>query len=227
MPRSRPADARVRVAASVSLDLLCFSARNDRLKLLVRPSTGRSPRAEVPWRTLDAARSLTAEARRFATTLLGAAPSWMTPVATLGDGSAHPSGAPLSIAYAVLAAADDAPPPGLSWVALATLPSLSARQVEAVGIGLEALRERVTFAPIAFRMLPAAFTLSELQRIYELLLDRPLHKASFRRALQASGVVAPTEEWRSEGRGRPARLYRYAPPKRRPLRRPVRFDLLG
>lgn len=70
------------------------------------------------------------------------------------------------------------------------------------------------------------FTLSELQSIYELLLGRSLHKASFRRALQAASLVEPTDEWRSEGRGRPAQLYRYAPRRKRGGRRSVRFDLI-
>jgi hypothetical protein len=39
--------------------------------------------------------------------------------------------------------------------------------------------------------------------------------------------VEPTDEWRSEGRGRPAQLFRYAPRKRRGGRRGVRFELLG
>jgi hypothetical protein len=71
------------------------------------------------------------------------------------------------------------------------------------------------------------FTLTELQSMYELLLGRRLHKASFRRALQGAWLVEPTEEWRSEGRGRPAQLFRYAPRRRRSTRRGVRFELLG
>jgi 8-oxo-dGTP diphosphatase len=76
-------------------------------------------------------------------------------------------------------------------------------------------------------LLPATFTLSELQHMYELLLGRRLHKASFRRALAAAALVEPTDEWRSEGRGRPAQLYRFGPKKRRRGRRGVRFDLLA
>jgi hypothetical protein len=91
---------------------------------------------------------------------------------------------------------------------------------------LETLRTRMDYAPIAFKLLPAMFTLSELQQMYEILLGRRLHKASFRRALQGAVLVEPTEEWRSEGRGRPAQFYRFAPRKRRQGRRPVRFDLL-
>jgi len=81
-------------------------------------------------------------------------------------------------------------------------------------------------SPVAFRLLPPTFTLSDLQHMYELLLGKRLHKASFRRALQAAWLVEPTEEWRSEGRGRPAQLFRYAPRKRRPTQRGIRLDML-
>ena len=67
-------------------------------------------------------------------------------------------------------------------------------------------------------------------KYYEILLGRRLHKASFRRALQAAYLVEPTDEWRSEGRGRPAQLFTFAPRKRRASqgsRRAVRFDLLA
>jgi hypothetical protein len=86
------------------------------------------------------------------------------------------------------------------------------------------VRGRVGQAPVAFRLLPSTFTLSQLQELYELLLGRRLHKASFRRSLQAARIVEPTEVWRSEGRGRPAQLFRYAPRKRRPAARGLRFD---
>jgi 8-oxo-dGTP diphosphatase len=88
------------------------------------------------------------------------------------------------------------------------------------------IQGRLDQAPIAFRLLPGTFTLSELQQMYELLLGKRLHKASFRRALQGAWLVEPTDEWRSEGRGRPAQLFRYAPKKRRRAHRGVRFDFL-
>ena len=88
------------------------------------------------------------------------------------------------------------------------------------------LQSSLDQAPIAFRLLPATFTLSELQQMYELLLGKRLHKASFRRALQAAWLVEPMDEWRSEGRGRPAQLFQYLPKKKRRLHRGVRFDFL-
>jgi hypothetical protein len=114
-----------------------------------------------------------------------------------------------------------------SWFSLADVPPLTPRQRALLDAALETIRVRLDQAPIAFRLLPPTFTLSELQQTYELLLGRRLHKASFRRALQAAWLVEPTDEWRSEGRGRPAQLFRYAPRRRRSQRRGVRFDLLS
>jgi len=113
------------------------------------------------------------------------------------------------------------------WVELGQLPALAPRQRAMVDAAVAAVRQRIDQAPLAFRMLPAAFTLGELQGINELVLGRPLHKASFRRALQAAFLVEPTDEWRSEGRGRPAQLFRYAPRRRRGGQRGIRFDLLS
>jgi len=88
------------------------------------------------------------------------------------------------------------------------------------------LRVRMDQSPVAFRLLPSIFTLSELQHMYELLLGKRLHKASFRRALASAWLVEPTDEWRTEGRGRPAQLFRYAPRKRQPTQRGIRLDML-
>ena len=89
----------------------------------------------------------------------------------------------------------------------------------------ETLRARLGSAPVAFQLVPRSFTLSDLQAVYEMILGQPLHKASFRRTLDAAGIVKPLEEWRIEGRGRPAQLYRYKPRKRRVKRHGIRFDM--
>jgi 8-oxo-dGTP diphosphatase len=114
-----------------------------------------------------------------------------------------------------------------AWFPVDDLPPIAPRHGAIVDAALRAVRARLDQSPIAFRLLPPTFTLSQLQDIYELLLGRRLHKASFRRALHAAWLVEPTDEWRSEGRGRPAQLFRYAPRKRRGARRGVRFEGLG
>jgi 8-oxo-dGTP diphosphatase len=153
--------------------------------------------------------------------------AWCEQAGAFGDTKKHAVNADVSVCFVGVVPAVTTPHAGFAWHALNDLPALPPRQADMVDAALVYVRDRMDYAPVAFRLLPQEFTLSELQQTYELLLGRRLHKASFRRALQAAWLVEPTDEWRSEGRGRPAQLYRYAPRRRRGNRRGVRFDLLG
>ena len=182
---------------------------------------------ELPWGMPRAGEPLDAVARRVARSPGIGDPTWMEQVAAFTD-ARHPSGAGLSICFLAVepASTNQQIKAVADWVSSGNLAALGGRQRVMTDAALMALRARMDASPIAFRSLPPLFTLGELQHVYELLLGRRLHKASFRRALHAAWLVEPTDEWRSEGRGRPAQLFRYAPRKRRGHRRSVRFDLL-
>ena len=185
------------------------------------PSGGRGGASVAP-------QSLDEIANALALRVVGTAPAWIEQVGAFGPGTEHPSGAELSVGFAALFPLGTTLPVGgrARWMDVDDAPALISRQQEIIRSAVSAVRDRMDLSPVAFRLLPVSFTLSELQQTYELLLGKRLHKASFRRALQAAWLVEPTDEWRSEGRGRPAQLYRYAPKKRRKGRRGVRFDLL-
>lgn len=214
-----------------SIDVILFTPRGKQLAALCVRSD--DPRARERWMLpFDEAavgESLDAAARRIARSACGVEPAWIEQVGAFADDRRHPSDAALSIAFvAVVPAADvERPSEDHAWFGVGEPPTMAPRQRAMLDAALEALRTRMDYAPIAFRLLPAMFTLSELQQMYELLLGKRLHKASFRRALQAAFLVEPTDEWRSEGRGRPAQFFRFAPRKRRGGRRGVRFDLLA
>jgi len=197
------------------------------MALLVRAHDSRSKeRWELPHDALRADETIDEAAARVERAALGAQPAMLEQIAAFGDRRRHPSDAIVSIGYVALVAsgADASPGDDAAWYAVEELPPIAPRHRAIVEGAMHALRARLDQSPIAFRLLPPTFTLSQLQEIYELLLGRRLHKASFRRALHASWLVEPTEEWRSEGRGRPAQLFRYAPRKRRGSRRGVRFE---
>ena len=84
-----------------------------------------------------------------------------------------------------------------------------ASQGAAIQAGITMLRDRLDREPVAFRLLPPTFTLSELQRVYEVILDRELDKRNFRRKVELLGIVKPTREQRTSVTGRPAQLYRF------------------
>lgn len=212
-----------------TVDVVLLTPVEGELALLLRRAGEGRERWVIPWDAPGPDETLGAAAARVARSAAGVTPMWIEQVCTFGDDKRHPSEAALSVAYAALLPLGMAEPAGSrhTLCRLSELPSLAPRQHQMVDAALAAMRDRMDTTPVAFRLLPPAFTLSELQQMYELLLGRRLHKASFRRSLQAALLVEPTDEWRGEGRGRPAQLYRYAPKKRRRGRRGVRFDIMG
>ena len=212
---------------TLAVDVVILSPRADALAvLLLRAPAGARERWTLPWDGPQPAEGLEDAAARIAHAVLGTAPAFFEQVGTLSDGRRHPGEADVSVGIAALSPAGvGTPVEDAEWFPLAGLPALAPRHKTVVDRAAAVVRQRVDQSPLAFRLLPPTFTLSDLQGVYEILLGRRLHKASFRRALQASYLVEPTDEWHSEGRGRPAQLFRYAPKKRRGARRGVRFDL--
>jgi 8-oxo-dGTP diphosphatase len=214
---------------TLAVDVVLFTPRGRELAALFVPAGPASrPRERllVPSDTLRPDETLDTAAVRIARDASGAVPSLLEQAGAIGGAKRQQDLASIAITYFGLT--PDAGTRKLGeWIALSETDDLAGRAREQLDLALGAMRARVDQQPIAFRLLPAAFTLSELQAVYELLLGRRLHKASFRRALHASALVEPTDEWRSEGRGRPAQLFRYAPPRRRRQRRGIRFDLIA
>jgi 8-oxo-dGTP diphosphatase len=163
-------------------------------------------------------------ASRLYRELAGTAPLWCEQVDARTDG-AHPWEASISLVFAAAALPDSVVDDGATWHSVARLPArLASRQRSAVASAVTATRARLDREPIAFRLLPSTFTLTDAQRVYEALLGRRLHKASFRRTLLAARLVMSTDAWRSAGRGRPAQLFQYAPRTRRGVAASLRFE---
>lgn len=213
--------------SSHSIDVVLVTATRNELAVLLTRNPSERERWSLPWRPAQAGETFELAATKAAQEALGEPPSWMEQIGAFGDGKRHPSDADVSVAHLGLVPHETASPrAGYTWFQMADLPPLSPRQRAMIEGATKTIQSRLDQAPIAFRLLPSTFTLSELQQMYELLLGKRLHKASFRRALQAAWLVEPTDEWRSEGRGRPAQLFRYLPKKRRRPHRGVRFDFL-
>lgn len=224
----RPTGART---AGYTVDVALLTVLDGQLAVALVRAEGRGgergrERWTLPWEGGVAEEPLRDAAERVAAEVQGTTPVWMEQLGAFGDGRRHPSPAPLTVGWVGLVPAGTALPAdgGAEFFPVDALPPLSPRQRVLVDAAAAHVSARVGQAPVAFRLLPPTFTLSELQELYELLLGRPLHKASFRRSLQAARIVEPTGELRSEGRGRPAQLFRYAPRRRRGLPRGIRFD---
>lgn len=90
--------------------------------------------------------------------------------------------------------------------------SLAFDHADIVGLAVKRLRGKLDYTPVGFQLLPATFTLFQLQRVHEVILGHPLNKDSFRRRMLASGQLKPTGHAQEDVGHRPAGLYRFAGP---------------
>ncbi len=211
-----------------SIDVVILTPLDGHLALVLEKPIFDGGDYALPWDTAEVGETLEGTARRIVQEVTGAAPTWLEQAGAFGDNLDHPGRAAISVAFVAIL------PMGTQldmltdyeWVDINAPRTYTGRHLKIIDASVEMVRDKMDLAPVAFKLLPPNFTLSELQAMYELLLGKRLHKASFRRALQAAWLVEPIDEWRSEGRGRPAQLYKYAPKKKKKGRRGVRFDLL-
>lgn len=77
---------------------------------------------------------------------------------------------------------------------------------------IQRLRNKVEYTSLPAYLLPEEFTLSDLQHMYEIVLERHIEKSAFRTRVFAADLVEPVDKVRA-GPNRPAQLYRLAHPK--------------
>ena len=75
--------------------------------------------------------------------------------------------------------------------------------------GIARLRAKIKYRPVVFELMPAQFTLLQLQQAVEALAGRGLHKQNFRRLIEQQDLVEETGDMASGTAGRPAKLFRF------------------
>ncbi len=107
----------------------------------------------------------------------------------------------------------------VGWFSVYDLPPLAFDHAAIVEYALKRLRGKLTYTNIAAALLPPEFSLTELQKVYEIILHQPLDKRNFRKKMQPSDPPRPddpsplehTGRTRMIGKHRPARLFRFRP----------------
>lgn len=102
-----------------------------------------------------------------------------------------------------------------AWFPVANLPVLAFQNNAIVDYALRRLRAKLEYSNVVYSLMPEQFTLSDLQRVYELILGESLDKRNFRRRVLSMGIVVPTSVRMTGGAHRPAQLYRFA--SRKPM----------
>lgn len=137
---------------------------------------------------------------------------------TFGAPERDPRTRVITVAYFALLSADQATALILRastdaadarWWSMYQLPRLAFDHDRILHYALQRLRWKLEWTGLGFHLLPAEFTLSELQRVYERVLNQQLDKRNFRRKFLELGILEETGNL-STGDHRPARLYRFS-----------------
>ncbi len=118
----------------------------------------------------------------------------------------------LTVSYYVLMNIEDATlrhSDVLAWLPIRMLPDLQPDHAAIIARALARLRDQLRWAPVGVELLPPRFSLTQLQRVYELVLGVRLDKRNFRRKVLATKLLVETPEVEQGVQHRAARLYRF------------------
>jgi 8-oxo-dGTP diphosphatase len=119
---------------------------------------------------------------------------------------------------------------GAAWFAASDLPKLAFDHAEILSAALRRLKGKVRYEPVGFELLPPKFTLTQLQKLYEIILERPLDKRNFRKKLlklaEETGILVELDEVQQDVAHRAARLWRFDEEKyRRMKKKGINFEI--
>jgi 8-oxo-dGTP diphosphatase len=221
-PAKRAYDPNRYPRPSVTVDLVIFTIQGSDLKaLLVKRGV---PPYEGVWALpggfVRIGESLHETARRELAeeTGLEGEDVYLEQLYTFGEPDRDPRTRVITVAYFALVPADVSRRlhPGtdaadVRWFSVYHLPDLAFDHARIVDVALRRLRSKLDWTPVAFRLLPEQFTMTQLRNVYQIILNRELDKQNFSKKMLHSRtkVIEPVPNARVTGAHRPAQLYRF------------------
>jgi 8-oxo-dGTP diphosphatase len=137
---------------------------------------------------------------------------YMEQLYTFSDVERDTAGRVISIAYfALINIADYSEQLQLEheakWFPLSKIPPLIFDHKKMVLKAKELLRQKVANHPIGFELLPAKFTLPQLQNLYEAIYETPLDKRNFTKKMLSLGILNKLNEKEKESSRKGAFYY--------------------
>lgn len=204
--------------ALVTVDLAIFTVREDALQVLLvqRGAAPFKDRWALPGGFVREDEPLEQAALRELEEETGVRDVYLEQLYTFGEADRDPRGRVITVAYFALIASDrqtlaagtDAA--AARWWPAGAPPALAFDHRQILDYAVERLRNKLEYTTVGFQLLPAKFTLTQLQRVYEAILGRVLDKRNFRRKMELLDILTPLDEWAREGPSRPAQLYRFS-----------------
>ncbi|MCB1798999.1 MAG: NUDIX hydrolase [Gammaproteobacteria bacterium] len=202
---------------AVTTDVVVFTIIAGRLSTLLvrRANPPHQGEWALPGGFLDIDEDLDACAARELAEETGLGGVYLEQLYTFGATHRDPRERVISVTYYALIPQDSLATPraasdaaAVAWHAFDALPPLAFDHEQIITMAHRRLVAKLDYSTIAFQFMPETFTLSELQCVYESLLNQKLDKRNFRKRILSLDLIAETGRSRRTGNHRPAREYR-------------------
>jgi len=202
---------------AVTVDLVIFTVNDDMLKIMLvrRVENPFSDCWSIPGGFLKTGESLEQAALRVLREKTGMENVYMEQLYTFGEPDRDPRTRVITVTYFALipwknlAQPKSAKVADLTWVSVDHLPRLAFDHKDIVQYAIQRLRAKASYSNIVYGLMPRQFRLSELQNIYEIIIDDKLDKRNFRKRMLATGLLQETGKKEAMGAHRPAMLYKF------------------
>lgn len=202
---------------ALTVDCVVFGLDENELRLLLveRDLEPFASQWALPGGFVRLKETLEESARRELAEETGITRLYLEQLYTFGELNRDPRERVVTVAYYALVklsdhkvrAATDAR--SAAWFSVSDLPTLAFDHEEIVKVALNRLKGKVRYEPIGFELLPRKFTLSQLQKLYEVILERELDKRNFRKKILGMDLLIELDELQTGVAHRAARLYSF------------------
>lgn len=202
---------------ALTTDCVVFGLDDEDLKVLLiqRDIPPYEGRWALPGGFVRVGEDIDASARRELREETGLKNVFLEQLYSFGQPKRDPREHVITIAYYALVNLLEHPPKAdtdarsAAWFPLDDLPKLAFDHDQILQTARERLQGKLRYEPIGFELLPEKFTLTELQQLYERILDEEIDKRNFRKKVKKLGILEETDEVQSDVAHRAARLYRF------------------
>lgn len=201
----------------VTVDSVIFGVRDNKLEILLlkRRSSPYAGKWCLPGGVIIGNETADECAERILEEKAGIRKMFLEQLYTFSGVKRDPRGRVITIAYyalvqpsqyAIVAGRDTEK---IEWHSIENIPQLGFDHNSIAEVALARLRAKVRYQPIGFELLSSAFTLTQLQNLYETILGYSIDKRNFRKKLLGMGLLDATGKKEVNVKRRAAELYRF------------------
>lgn len=205
-----------KLMSNLSIDNVIFGFDTELKILLVKHADGIiKGKWALPGGWVNSDESVDAAASRLLFSLTGLNHVFLEQLKAFGSLNRFPGQRVVTVAYYSLIRSNEVKllagftASEVKWVSLETIGKLPYDHKEILDFGLSTLRNKVKQEPIGFSLLPQQFSLYDLQKIYEAILQIQLDKPNFRRKILKMGFLKKSTEKQTMVSHRAAQLYEF------------------